>query len=227
MKNLTYGERLLWARKRAGLTQIQLAEASGVKQGTISKIERGDQNESAFDSILGHHLNINSYWLSTGEGEPVNGSQSQPAPIPQTPPYLIPPDAIPVRKIPLISWVNAGGWCESPDNHAPGDAEEWLDCPFPFSQHAFCLAVTGDSMWPEYREGEYILVDPGVEPLHGNDVVARTPDNKHTFKRLQITPEGTYLLALNPDHPNRKIEAPEGTHICGVVTGSWMNRRRK
>ncbi|WP_407926933.1 S24/S26 family peptidase [Cellvibrio polysaccharolyticus] len=35
------------------------------------------------------------------------------------------------------------------------------------------------------------------------------------------------MLALNPDHPNRKIEAPEGTHICGVVTGSWMNRRRK
>ncbi|MBE8717574.1 helix-turn-helix transcriptional regulator [Cellvibrio sp. KB43] len=161
------------ARKRAGLTQIQLAEASGVKQGTISKIERGDQNESAFDSILGHHLNINSYWLSTGKGEPVGGSQPQPVAISQANPYFTPPDAIPVKKIPLISWVKAGGWCESPDNHAPCDAEEWLDCPFPFSQHAFCLAVTRDSMWPEYREGEYILVDPGIDALHGNDVVAR------------------------------------------------------
>lgn len=136
-----------------------------------------------------------------------------------------PSDLLMTNKVPLISWVAAGSWCDSPDNYVPGDAEEWLDCPFPFSQSAFCLAVVGDSMWPEYREGEYILVDPGIEEAHGDDIVAREPDGKHTFKRLQITPEGTYLLAINPDHPNRKIEIPPDTQICGVVTGSWMRRR--
>jgi|SRR5690554_1630930 len=133
---------------------------------------------------------------------------------------------IPTRKVPLISWVAAGSWCESPDSYEPGDAEEWLDCPFPFSAHSFCLAVVGDSMFPDYREGEYILVDPAVEARHNDDIVAREPDGKHTFKRLQITPDGMYLLALNPDHPNRKIEIPADTQICGVVTGSWMRRRR-
>lgn len=130
-----------------------------------------------------------------------------------------------LKKVPLISWVVAGEWCESPDNFAPGDAEEWLDTPFSVSSRAYCLTLSGDSMSPDYREGEIILVDPGIAPLHGNDIVARTPDGKQTFKRLQITPEGTYLLALNPDHPNRKIEIPEGTTICGVVVGSWMRRR--
>jgi SOS-response transcriptional repressor LexA len=45
-----------------------------------------------------------------------------------------------------------------------------------------------------------------------------------TFKRLQITPEGTYLLALDPDWPERMIKVPPNTHICGVVIGSWMRR---
>lgn len=70
MKTKSYGERLQWARKRAGMTQVELANISKVKQGTISKIERGDQSESAFDTILAFHLKINPHWLTTGVGEP-------------------------------------------------------------------------------------------------------------------------------------------------------------
>ena len=81
------------------------------------------------------------------------------------------------------------------------------------------------SMFPEYREEEYILVDPSVEPRHNDDVVARTPEGTYTFKRLQITPDGTYLLALNVNHPERKIKIPNDSLICGVVTGSWLKRR--
>lgn len=82
-------------------------------------------------------------------------------------------------------------------------------------------------MSPDYRPGELILVEPSIEPMHDDDIVARTPDGQATFKRLQVTEEGTFLLALNPDFPNRIIHVPEGTEICGVVTGSWMNRRRR
>jgi len=131
-----------------------------------------------------------------------------------------------LNKVPVISWVPAGKWSDPADPYPPGAAEKWILCPFEFSRHSFCLKVVGDSMFPEYREGEYILVDPEVTPTHNCDVVARTPENTYTFKRLQITPEGTFLLALNPDHPERKIRIPEGTHICGVVTGSWQRRRR-
>lgn len=128
-------------------------------------------------------------------------------------------------RVPLISWVQAGDWCEAIDNFAPGDAEEWLPCPFEHSDTAFCLEVVGLSMSPDYREDEIIAIDPSVDAVHGNDVVCRTPDGNVTFKRLQITPDGTYLLALNPDWPNRMIAIPENTRICGVVIGSWMRRR--
>lgn len=133
---------------------------------------------------------------------------------------------LPVRKVPVISWVAAGEWCDSEDPFEPGDADEWVLSPFDCSDSAFCLIVEGTSMLPEYREGEYILVDPGIEPRHGDDVVARKPDGKYTFKRLQITTDGVYLMALNPDYPDRYINIVEDTSCCGVVVGSWKKRRK-
>jgi len=132
----------------------------------------------------------------------------------------------PTTRVPLISWVKAGEWCESPDLYEPGDADEWIESPFHHGTGSFCLRVAGDSMFPEYRDGEIILVDPTKECRHNSDVVARTPDpdNRTLFKRYQDTPDGQYLLALNPSEPNRKIEMPPGTHICGVVIGSFMKR---
>ncbi len=64
---LTYGDRLRLAREHKGLTQEQLVEISGVKQGTISKIERGDQNSSGFDAELAYALDIEAMWLKTGQ----------------------------------------------------------------------------------------------------------------------------------------------------------------
>ena len=63
---MKYGERLKAAREHAGLSQEELVRLSGVKQGTISKIERGDQNFSGFDAKLAHCLGVNALWLSEG-----------------------------------------------------------------------------------------------------------------------------------------------------------------
>jgi len=55
---MKYGERLRKARKLRKLSQPQLAELSGVGQGSISKIERGDQEASTFDVPLAIALRI-------------------------------------------------------------------------------------------------------------------------------------------------------------------------
>lgn len=66
---LNYGDRLRLAREHKNLTQEQLAEKSGVKQGTISKIERGDQQSSGFDAELAFCLDVHAMWLKTGRNE--------------------------------------------------------------------------------------------------------------------------------------------------------------
>ena len=212
MKETTQ-DRLVRARKEAKLSQSAVADRVGMSQPTYSELERGLSRTSGKLVEIARVLGVDPTWLATGKGSP------------KAPSAEVEPGPSIKGRLPLISWVQAGEWCEAVDNFEPGDAEEWLPCPYDHSDSAFCLTVVGQSMAPDYREGEIIAVDPTVEPRHGSDVVCRTPDNKVTFKRLQITPEGTYLLALNPDWPDRMIQAPEDTHICGVVIASWMDRR--
>ena len=128
--------------------------------------------------------------------------------------------------VPLISWGAVRMFCESTESIDIKGVDEWLQCPYPHDAKSFCVRVKGLSMAPDYRDGEIILIDPAIEPLHNHDVVIRTnePEGKTVFKRLQITEDGRYLLALNPDFPQRYIAMPSGAIICGVVTGSWMRR---
>lgn len=132
-----------------------------------------------------------------------------------------------VTKVPLISWAIAADLCQSSNPIGVSDAEAWMLCPFEHSEKAYCLRVVGDSMFPDYLDGQIILVDPSVDAVHGDDIVIKMPDGRTMFKRMQDAPEGRYLLSVNPEHPNRKIEAPQGAMICGVVTGSWMERRSR
>lgn len=135
-----------------------------------------------------------------------------------------------LNEVPKISWVRAGDMCETEDYYEPGMADEWVICPVKHGNRTYVLEVVGDSMnsgdMDGYIEGFDIFVDPDIEPKHGDDVIVRTPENKATFKRLQITDEGKYLLALNKTWPNRVIQVPEGTIICGVVIYSGKSRKK-
>lgn len=199
-------------------TQPKLEERSGVGQTTIGRILRAETQAKigtvtdlakVFKLTPGELLDSSLISRLTGDESNVaaaNGAGGL---------------------VPLISWVTAGMLCEAIDSLPPGDAEEWLESPFPHSKHTFCLRVRGQSMWPDYKDGEIIQIDPEVAAQHNDDVIVRTPDGKTTFKRLQDSDDGMFLLALNPDFPDRVIRVPEGTVICGVCTGSWMDRRRR
>lgn len=65
---MTFGTRLKQAREQAGLTQESLATASGVKQGTISKIERGESESSTFVVQLAIACKVRIEWLALNTG---------------------------------------------------------------------------------------------------------------------------------------------------------------
>lgn len=65
----TLGDRLKKARKRARISQEELANKCNVSQGVISKIERGDQDRSTKTNEFAKILMCDPYWLATGEGE--------------------------------------------------------------------------------------------------------------------------------------------------------------
>jgi transcriptional regulator with XRE-family HTH domain len=66
---MNYGERLRYAREKREMTQEELAAKSKVGQGSISKIERGDQEKSTHDIKLAFALQISPFWLAMEIGE--------------------------------------------------------------------------------------------------------------------------------------------------------------
>lgn len=65
----TIGNRLKIARKYAGMTQVELANAIDARQGAISDLESGRNNSSTKIVEMSLALKINAEWLSTGLGE--------------------------------------------------------------------------------------------------------------------------------------------------------------
>lgn len=130
--------------------------------------------------------------------------------------------------VPLISFVQAGEWCDMVDSLQPGDAFDWLPCPVRHGRGTFCLEVEGESMYDpsarhSYRSGDIIFVDPTKDAQHGDRVVVRLDDQqKATFKQL-IEEDGRRMLkAINPDWKPRYMEINGNASICGVVIGKWV-----
>ncbi|EEO27839.1 LexA family protein [Oxalobacter paraformigenes] len=214
-------------------TQMKLAKKTGIGQTTIGRIRRGEVNATAENlRAIADAFSVTVGFLygeETIHGIHMDADGPAEAPLPPEvkPGYSGPPPDK-VGQLPLISWVRAGNWSETIDNFAPGDAEEWIPCPFKHSRHAFILQVVGKSMYNpggerSYNDGDYIAVDPCREAQNGSLVVVRLDDdNTATFKQLLIEPNGErMLMALNPSWPNRIMHVNANATICGVVIGKW------
>jgi SOS-response transcriptional repressor LexA len=232
----TFADRLKGRRKEIGLSQVDLARVSGVSQTTISDIERGRNDGSGRILDLAKALRCRPEWLEKGTGQmlPMTrddiiknlhgmktvdwpGELQNAVDLGQT-----------TRSIPLISWVEAGQFCNSPDLLHPGDFEELIPCPRKSGQHSYALRVQGDSMvspFPgqrSYPPGTVIICDPEAQITNGCRVVARIHDEETaTFKVYAEDAGKRYLKPLNPQYPT--IEITPNMHICGVVVGSWMD----
>ncbi len=215
---MKYGERLRIAREHKGLSQDELVKLSGVKQGTISKIERGDQNSSGFDAELSHALGIEAMWLKKGlkefapdwlaPGEQKNNNLNR------LEGNIDANNKIQIQgQVPLISWVQAGGYNEAIDLYEPGYGEDLVNVTVQVGRHTFALRVVGDSMEPEFYEGEMIVVEPDMQFENGDFVIAKV-GNDATSKRITRVDGDWYLKPLNSTYPTKLLG--EG-HVIGVV----------
>lgn len=139
----------------------------------------------------------------------------------------IAPASIGTRKIPLISYVQAGDWSEATDAYNLGDAHEWLLTDLDLSEHAFGLEIKGDSMLPEFKPGDRVIIDPAVNPHPGDFVVAKNGDEEATFKKYR--PRGrnekgeqvVELVPLNPDYESLRSDITPF-----VIIGTMVESRR-
>lgn len=197
-----------------GHTPSTLAAASGAKQPNIFRIVEGQIDEPRVNTIqpLADYWGIPVVDLIYKDLTEMAVDKSNVTPGPDM-----------KGKVPLISNVQAGTWCEAQDQYTVGDAEEWLPCPVRHGPRTYALRVQGESMRnpgskPSFEDGDIIFVDPDLGATHKSLVITKLDDsNEVNFKRLLIDGQSWYLEALNPAWPNRIIPIKVDAHLCGIV----------
>ena len=128
-----------------------------------------------------------------------------------------------MRRIPVISWVQAGQFTECKAAEVFSEVDKWVETSLRIGDSSFALEVKGDSMTnpnglPTIPEGATVIVDPDAEPLNGKIVVARLDGtNEATVKKLVIDGPQKFLVHLNARYPNISING--NCPIIGVVKG--------
>ncbi|MCK5876746.1 MAG: S24 family peptidase [Candidatus Marithrix sp.] len=89
----------------------------------------------------------------------------------------------------------------------------------------FALQVLGDSMLPEFKEGNIIIIEPDGVAENGSYVLAMH-DEEYIFRQLVIDDnKKLFLKPLNSGYPTLKISSLED--VKGVITQRAGTRRKE
>ncbi|HEX4944757.1 MAG TPA: S24 family peptidase [Usitatibacteraceae bacterium] len=89
---------------------------------------------------------------------------------------------------------------------------------------SFALLVLGDSMAPEFAEGDVIVIEPEGLATDGSFVLARH-DGEWIFRQLVAAGEGWRLRPLNPHYPT--VALGDLAAVRGVVIQKTTPGNRK
>ena len=198
----TIGEYIKERRKDLNLTAQELAKLSGVSQGHITLIENGKRIPSFPIMIkLVNALDVN--WESFLQDTGYMKANTEPARMRFS------------RPVPLLSWVKAGDWTEVTDIPELGGAEEWVDTSVK-GPNVFALRVVRDSMEPEFKEGEIVIVNPNLEAKPNDYVIVKNCEEEASLKQLKRYGNRWIFHPLNPKYEDLELKRGE-FRIVGKV----------
>ena len=222
-------ERLRLAIERAKVTKSELARACGVKPASVSDWLSGKSKSmrAPIAQKAAAFLNVSLLWLSTGEGDPESGSNVSPA-------------RLRLKKVPLITLAQAG---YMNDNGQIRDAKlcieqgDFVLVDEEMPDGTLGVTIKGDSMEPEFHEGDIVIIDPTISPLPGDFVIAKRACSysdtvESTFKKYRPTQydeNGNLeydLVPLNPDYPTLNSKRDK-LSIVGIVVEHRRRFRRR
>ena len=173
-------------RKEKGHTAREVAAMAGVSEVYVLYIEKSKRNPT-FDVLSKIIKALNIRWkdflIKTGY---IQGSSLSVVPMGK------------LRKIPIISFVNAGKFdYQDIINYCANNECIETDVP---GKNIFALEVACDSMEPMFMEGDIIIVDPDKEAAVNDFVVVKNGFNETTLKQLKKYGDSWVLHPLNPKY---------------------------
>lgn len=131
-------------------------------------------------------------------------------------------DPVPLHGLPHIGFAQAGSGGFFDDAGFPAGAGwDEIASPQVKDDHAYALAIAGDSMEPVYRHGDIVVVSPGAQVKSGDRVVVKTREGEVLAKELvRRTARHIELRSLNPAHEDRRILLAEVEWIARIIWAS-------
>lgn len=211
-------------RKRL-LSDVSGASYEAVRQWFEKDL---DNIRSEWLTAISKHFKANLTWLVSGEGFMDGGDRYSNGREVETA----------ARKIPVLSYVEAGKPKQVIDDYhaGAGMSEITIDTELEqeLSMESFALVVSGNSMAPDYKDGDIVVVDPSVKPWPGDIVVAvLSTDNEATIKKYRSrgndeTGHHVFeLVPINEDYHTITVSSKNPGHIIGTVVEHRRNLRRR
>lgn len=88
----------------------------------------------------------------------------------------------------------------------------------------YVLMVMGDSMEPEFKEGDVVVIEPGANYRDGSYVIA-WHNEEYIFRQLRVINGRFFLTPLNHNYVSEAVSGPEA--IKGVITQKTTPGNRK
>jgi len=193
--------RLKQCREQSGLSQKEVAVSLGVKPPSVSNWESGRTNPSSKNlQMLAKLYHVNMEYL-TGETK----DKGIEVPVLGRIPAGIPIEAIED----IIDWE------EIPKEWVTGDKQY------------FALKVRGDSMSPEYLDGDIIILQRASDCDSGKDCAVMVDGNDATFKRIRKQGTSIVLQPLNPNYNPWVYSNEEVKSLPVTILGYVVEQRRK
>lgn len=209
--SVKFCECLKKAREKQGISQKKLAEYLFVSQQTVAKWET-DKSTPNPETItkISEILNVSFDYLLGGQidnnVEPVDLGNS----FFRIPVYGTIPAGIPMEAIEDIL-----GYVVAPEDWKLG------------GKNYFGLKIKGNSMEPEYRNGDIVIFEASQDCENNDDCAVAVNGNDWTFKRVEKTTEGIFLKPLNPNYETKFYSNSQIEKLPVEIKGVFKELRRR
>jgi transcriptional regulator with XRE-family HTH domain len=207
------GNRLKSFRTARKMSQYDLSRQTGIEQATISRIERGEM------ALLSPH----AVKISAALGIPVAGLLGMVE--------NISPVVLGTRQIPVLDYSEIHQIHEKSLGLVNTERHEFVLTDLSYSAKAFAMRIQGDSMSPDFTEGDLIVCDPDIPPKPGDCVVATSSGATVTFAQYRSLGFDDHkvelfeLVPLNHFYPVLRSDK-QALQIKGVMVEHRKYRRK-
>lgn len=231
---MSVGNRVRESRKKAGLSQADLASEVGITQPTLSELERGISHSSTHLISIAQVCNVDPNWLQTGEGIPELKSNDTKASL-----YTLGGFELWDSKTPLgDDEVELPFYKEVELSAGSGSEVLRQDTGFKLRfakstlrnnniqpDMAACVSVSGDSMQPVLPDKATVGIDTASTKIKDGEMYAIDHDGLLRVKILHRLPGGGIRIRSfnRDDYPDEDLPAEQTTKVRVLGRVFWYS----